>query len=109
MFVTIVIAALIVNGLFDAAGLIPQVRPTRADVFGEVTVGYTLLLNLLATGAFAVLLGLTRRRGATDPVCGMRVDRAQAIVRVTGDRTHWFCSEDCAEAFDLDMHDSMRY
>jgi hypothetical protein len=71
MFVTIVIAALIVDRLFDAAGLIPQARPTRADVFGEVTVGYTLLLNLLATIAFAVLLGLTRRRGATDPVCGM--------------------------------------
>ena len=48
MFVTIVIAALIVDGLFDAAGLIPSARPTRADVFGEVTVGYTLVLNVLA-------------------------------------------------------------
>jgi uncharacterized membrane protein YraQ (UPF0718 family)/YHS domain-containing protein len=109
MFVTIVIAALIVDGLFDAAGLIPQARPTRAEVFGEVTVGYKLVLNVLATVAFAVLLGLTRRRGATDPVCGMRVDRAQATARVTGGRTHWFCSEGCADSFDEDTHGSMRY
>jgi uncharacterized membrane protein YraQ (UPF0718 family)/YHS domain-containing protein len=109
MFVTIVIAALIVDGLFDAAGLIPQARPTRADVFGEVTVGYTLVLNVLATVAFAVLLGLTRRRGAIDPVCGMRVDRTQAVARVTDGRTHWFCSEGCADSFDVDTHDSVRY
>ena len=102
MFVTIVIAALIVDGLFDAAGLIPSARPTRADVFGEVTVGYTLVLNVLATAAFAALLGLTRWRGATDPVCGMRVDRAQAITRVTDGRMRWFCSEGCADAFDAD-------
>jgi uncharacterized membrane protein YraQ (UPF0718 family)/YHS domain-containing protein len=108
MFVTIVIAALIVDRLFDAAGLIPQARPTRADVFGEVTVGHTLVLNVLATVAFVVLLGLTRRRGATDPVCGMKVDRAQAIVRVTGEETHWFCSESCAATFDANTHGSLR-
>jgi uncharacterized protein len=100
MFMTIVIAALIVDGLFDAAGLIPQARPTRAEVFGEVTIGYTLVLNALATLAFVALLTLTHRRGATDPVCGMRVDRTQAIAREAGGRTHWFCSESCAEAFD---------
>jgi uncharacterized membrane protein YraQ (UPF0718 family)/YHS domain-containing protein len=104
MFVTIVIAALIVDGLFDAAGLIPQARPTRADVFGEVTVGYTLVLDVLATIAFVVLLGLTRRRGATDPVCGMRVDRTQAVTRVTGGRTRWFCSEGCAKTFEARAH-----
>jgi uncharacterized protein len=100
MFVTIVIAALIVDGLFDAAGLIPRVRPTRGEVFGAVTVDYTLVLNVLATLAFAALLGLTRRRGTIDPVCGMRVDRTQAIVRVADGRTRWFCSEGCAETFD---------
>jgi hypothetical protein len=109
MFVTIVIAALIVDGLFDAAGLIPQARPTRAEVFGEVTIGYTLVLNVLATVAFATLLGLARRRGETDPVCGMRVDRTQAITRVTDGRTHWFCSEDCADSFDVNTHESVRY
>ncbi|HEY2282522.1 MAG TPA: permease [Solirubrobacteraceae bacterium] len=109
MFVTIVIAALIVDGLFGAAGLIPQARPTRAEVFGEVAVDYTLLLNVLATIAFAVLLGLTRRHGVTDPVCGMKVDRTQATVRVRDGRTHWFCSEGCAHSFDADPRDAMRY
>jgi uncharacterized protein len=109
MFVTIVIAALIVDGLFDAAGLIPRTRPTQAEVFGEVTVGYTLVLNVLATVASAVLWGLTLRRGATDPVCGMKVDRTQAIARVVDGRTHWFCSEGCASSFDANVHSSMRY
>ncbi len=109
MFVTIVIAALIVDGLFDTAGLIPQARPTRAEVFGEVTIGYTFVLNMLATVALATLLGLTRRRGATDSVCGMRVDRSQAITRVTDGRTHWFCSRGCAETFDEETRDSLRY
>jgi uncharacterized membrane protein YraQ (UPF0718 family)/YHS domain-containing protein len=108
MFVTIVIAALIVDGLFGAAGLIPQARPTRSEVFGEVTVGYTMALNALATIAFAVLLGLTRRRGATDPVCGMQVDRAQALTRVRDGRTHWFCSESCAGTFDADGSGAVR-
>src|SRR5436190_597524 len=36
MFVTMVLAALIVDGVFSAAGLIPSARPNRADVFGSV-------------------------------------------------------------------------
>ena len=37
MFVTMVIAALIVNGIFSALGLIPTgPRPTRADIFSQV-------------------------------------------------------------------------
>jgi uncharacterized membrane protein YraQ (UPF0718 family)/YHS domain-containing protein len=100
MFVTIVIAALIVNGAFDAAGLIPRTRPTRADVFGEVKVDYTLVLNVLATAALAALLALTARRGAIDPVCGMKVDRSRALTRETDGRTQWFCSRGCADAFD---------
>ncbi len=109
MFVTIVIAALIVDGLFDAAGLIPRTRPTRAEVFGEVTLDYMFALNVLATLAFAALVGLTRRRGATDPVCGMQVDRTQAIVRVVDGQTHWFCSEDCADSFETVPRDAVRY
>ncbi len=108
MFVTIVIAALIVDGLFDAAGLIPRTRPTQAEVFGEVTVDYTLVLNVLATVAFLALLGLTRRRGASDPVCGMKVDRANAITRELGGRTYWFCSTGCADSFDPSPRDALR-
>jgi YHS domain-containing protein len=35
-------------------------------------------------------------------VCGMRVDRAQAIKRGTGADTVLLCSEHCARAFDRD-------
>lgn len=61
MFVTIVIAALIVDGLFSAAGLIPSVRPTRAQVFGEVSLDYTFVLNVLASFGFVALLALSTR------------------------------------------------
>ena len=85
MFVTMVIAALIVNGLFSALGLLPTgPRPTRADIFSAVHVDYKLALNLLGLAIFAGLFWLTARRGATDPVCGMNVDRAKAVEQ--GDR-----------------------
>ncbi len=69
MFVTIVIAALIVDGVFGLAGLIPTgPRPSRGDVFGSVEVDYKLFLNLLGLGIFAVLMWLTRaRRGIGSP------------------------------------------
>jgi YHS domain-containing protein len=68
-----------------------------------------MALNALATVAFAVLFGLTHRHGATDPVCGMRVDRTQAIARVKDGRKHWFCSEGCAERFDTDRSGPVRH
>jgi uncharacterized protein len=67
MFVTIVLAALIVSGLFSIAGLIPHARPTRADIFSPLKVDYRLFMNVLATVTFAALFGLTLRRSAADP------------------------------------------
>ena len=40
-------------------------------------------INILGVAIFAALFWLTRRRGATDPVCGMKVDRAKAIHRAS--------------------------
>jgi uncharacterized membrane protein YraQ (UPF0718 family) len=71
MFVTIVLAALIVEGLFSAAGLVPHIRPSRADIFGSIAVDYTLFANLLGVAVFAGLFGLTMRRGAVRSACGM--------------------------------------
>jgi hypothetical protein len=80
MFITMVLAALIVNGIFTALGLIPTgLRPTRADIFGSIAVNYKLALNVLGLAIFAALFWLTARRGATDPVCGMKVDRVEAL------------------------------
>jgi len=66
MFVTMVVAALVVDLLFGALGLIPTgPRPSRADVFGSIEVDYKLFLNVFATVVFAVLFGLTMHGGAT--------------------------------------------
>ena len=100
MFVTMVIAALIVDGIFSALGLIPTgPRPTRADIFSQVQVNYKLALNLLATAVFIGLFWLTKRRGAKDPVCGMTVDRGKAVTSEVGGTTYYFCSTDCRHAF----------
>jgi uncharacterized membrane protein YraQ (UPF0718 family) len=65
MFVTMVLAALIIQGLFSVLGLIPSgPRPTRSDVFGSLAVNYKLVLNVCALVVFAALFWLTRRGGA---------------------------------------------
>jgi uncharacterized protein len=102
MFVTIVIAALLVDGLFGVAGLIPDTRPSRADIFGSVELDYKLVLNFLGLAVFAALFYLTARRGATDPVCGMKVDRSKAVRAAHAGRIHFFCSEDCRSQFEAD-------
>jgi len=61
MFVTMVIAALIVDLIFGLAGLIPETRPTRNDIFGSVQLDYKLALTLLGLAIFSVLFWLPRR------------------------------------------------
>jgi uncharacterized membrane protein YraQ (UPF0718 family)/YHS domain-containing protein len=101
MFVTMVVSALLVAGVFALLGLTPTgPRPDRADIFGSVQVNYKLVLNVIGVVVFAVLLWLTQRRGVTDSVCGMRVDRDKAVTRTDGSRTAYFCSEGCAERWE---------
>jgi uncharacterized membrane protein YraQ (UPF0718 family)/YHS domain-containing protein len=101
MFVTMVIAALVVDALFSGLGLIPSgPRPSRADIFGMVALDYKLALNVLGLLLFVGLLWLTRRRGVTDPVCGMKVDRAKALTAHHGGDTYYFCSEHCKDQFE---------
>jgi uncharacterized membrane protein YraQ (UPF0718 family)/YHS domain-containing protein len=99
MFVTIVIAALLVDAFFGGLGLIPPVHPTRADVFGSVKLNYKLVLNVIALLVFAALMGLTLKRGATDPVCGMKVDRQRAVRLQRRGQLHFFCSEHCLHEY----------
>jgi len=102
MFVTMVVAALIVDGIFSALGLIPTgPRPTRADIFSQVQVNYKLALNVLGFVIFTALFWLTKRLGATDPVCGMKIDRDRAVTAVIGGDTYYFCSEHCRQAFEM--------
>jgi uncharacterized membrane protein YraQ (UPF0718 family)/YHS domain-containing protein len=102
MFVTIVLAALAVDGLFSLFGLIPDTRPSRSDIFGSVQLDYKLVLNILGLAIFAALFYLTVRRGATDPVCGMKVDRARAVRKEIDGQTFYFCSDHCWHAFEAD-------
>ena len=62
MLVTIIVAALIVDGVFGLVGLVPTgPRPTRTDVFGQIGLDYKLVLNVAATAIFIALFWLSRR------------------------------------------------
>jgi uncharacterized membrane protein YraQ (UPF0718 family) len=68
MYVTIVVAALAIDLVFGALGLIPTgARPTRDDIFGSVQLDYKLVLNVLGLFVFAALFWLTARPGAGEP------------------------------------------
>ncbi len=101
MFITMVCAALIIDVSFSVLGLIPHgPRPSRGEIFGTITVNSELFLNVLAIVIFAALLWLTQRRGVSDPVCGMRVDRAKALRRNRPGGVYYFCSVGCRDAFE---------
>jgi uncharacterized protein len=101
MFLTMALAALIVDGIFSALGLVPTgPRPTRGDIFGSIEVNYKLALNLLGLVIFAAMFWLTSRRGATDPVCGMKVDRDKALTREIAGERLYFCSEQCLQDYE---------
>jgi uncharacterized protein len=102
MFVTMVIAALLIDGFFTALGLVPESRPSRSDIFGAVELDYKLVLNVIATLVFVALFWLTMRRGVTDPVCGMKVDQQKALTFEHAGRSHFFCSNRCLSKFEAD-------
>jgi uncharacterized protein len=103
LLVTMVIAALIVQGVFGLFGLVPSgVRPSHSDIFSGVHVDYKLVLNAIGLLLFAALFALTVRRGVTDPVCGMKVDRSKGLRLEFAGRTIHFCCEGCREKFESD-------
>ena len=99
MFVTMAAAALVIDAAFSGAGLIPGSRPTRGAVFGSVSLDYKLILDVIALVAFVGLVAITARKGVTDPVCGMRVDRAKALTAVYDGREVHFCSAHCRDVY----------
>ena len=103
MYVTMVAAALIVDAVFSAAGLVPTgPRPTKDDVFGQIELDYKFVLNMVALAVFVALFWLTKRRGATDPSCGMTVDRSKALHAEHDGTTYYFCSEHCRHRFEAE-------
>jgi YHS domain-containing protein len=107
MFLTMVISALIVDGLFSGLSLIPTARPSRAEIFSSIKIDYKLFTNILGLAVFATLFALTMRRGASDPVCGMKVDRAKAVRMDFAGQTFYFCSRHCAHAFEISPHEHL--
>jgi YHS domain-containing protein len=102
MLAAIVAGALAIDGLFSALGLIPHSRPSIDSITDRgISLNYTAVLNAIFTLVGGLLLWLTIRRGATDPVCGMRVDRraTQHIAHHAG-RSYFFCSAGCRAAFE---------
>jgi uncharacterized membrane protein YraQ (UPF0718 family) len=60
MLLTMILAALAVDGIFSAAGLVPTTRPSRGDIFGSVQLDYKLVLNILGLVVFLALFWLSR-------------------------------------------------
>ncbi len=102
MFASMVVAALAVDGIFSAAGLVPSHRPSVASIAGRsVTLNYTAVLNIVFLAVAVTLFALTLRRGAKDPVCGMTVDRFKTQHRsVVDGKTFYFCGAGCKRKFD---------
>jgi len=69
MLLTMIVAALAIDALFSAAGLIPETRPSRDDIFGTVELDYKLALNVLGTAVFVALFWLSRRDAAAAHSC----------------------------------------
>jgi uncharacterized membrane protein YraQ (UPF0718 family)/YHS domain-containing protein len=104
MFVSMVLAALAVDGIFNALGLVPTTRPSIDSISSRgISWNYTTVLNIVFLAIAAALFGLTLRRGAKDPVCGMTVDRgAGKPTSVYEGRAYYFCSEDCKARFEAE-------
>jgi uncharacterized membrane protein YraQ (UPF0718 family)/YHS domain-containing protein len=103
MFAAIVLAALVVSAIFGVAGLIPSERPDVDSITARgVEWNYTTVLNILFFGVALVLWGLTLRRGARDPVCGMTVDRSTEFTSEWAGKTYYFCGAGCKRRFDAE-------
>jgi uncharacterized membrane protein YraQ (UPF0718 family) len=96
-------AGLAVEGIFALFGAIPTARP-ETIVPEHFQWNYTTYLNILFLGVFGVLVWLSRRSPsevhATDPMCGMQVEKSAAPAHLVHDGVDvWFCSDHCRERY----------
>jgi uncharacterized membrane protein YraQ (UPF0718 family) len=103
MFGAMVVAALAIDRIFSAAGLVPEERPSIESITERgITWNYTAVLNIVFTLVAAALFALTVRRRAHDPVCGMAVDRGNALSLDHGGTRYYFCGPGCRDRFAAD-------
>jgi len=104
------VAGLATEYLFKGAGLVPNTRPVQI-VPESIRWDHTTVLNVLALVIFAGIYWLHRNKTrygggngyATDPVCGMQVETANAPATDSFQgRTHYFCSDRCQARFATD-------
>lgn len=104
------VAGLVIDVVFHAVGAVPATRPTVVAATG-VGLNVTTVLDVAALGLFAVFFHLHRSRDrlgggtgfATDPVCGMQVQPADAPASLRhGSSRVWFCCEGCRDRFVTD-------
>ena len=104
------ISGLVVELIFDTAGLIPTSRP-RNIAETSFHWNYTTILNLRFLAVAGYLYWLYRNRDrlgggtgyAIDSVCGMQVQTANAPAHARHDEQEvWFCSDHCAGKFQSD-------
>jgi uncharacterized membrane protein YraQ (UPF0718 family) len=102
MFTAMVIAALVVDGIFSALDLVPTQRPSIHSITERpIAWNYTSWLNILFALVAAALVALTLRRGAKDPVCGMTVDKHKTPHHSEHEgATYYFCGAGCKRKFD---------
>ena len=103
-WVAMALAGLVVEAIFGGLGWIPSSHALLAT--SGVATAVTAVLNVVALVALGFLVSLSRstpagRAHATDPVCGMQVERqlAPAQTRYRG-QTILFCSEGCRDRFE---------
>ena len=103
MFGAMVAAALAIDGIFSAAGLVPEERPSIDSITERgITWNYTAVLNIVFTLVAGALFALTVRGRAHDPVCGMAVDRGNALSLEHGGTRYYFCGPGCRDRFAAD-------
>ncbi|OJY46361.1 permease [Pseudonocardia sp. 73-21] len=104
------VAGLATEYLFTAVHLVPATRPVTVVPTG-VHWDYTTILNIIALVVFAGIYWLYRSRDrfgggggyATDVVCGMQVEKANAPATAEHQgQLLYFCSDRCRERFTTD-------
>jgi len=104
-FVTMAFSGFLMEQLFDALGIIPNLASGQtASEQTYFKIDYTLFLNAIAFGLTGFLFYVYRRGlGAPgqyrDPVCGMRTDEEGPSAEYDGE-SYYFCSNTCKRAFE---------
>jgi uncharacterized membrane protein YraQ (UPF0718 family) len=111
LWCTMSLAGLAIDGLFRLTNLTPSGHHV-ALLAGDFPLGATLVLNILAALILLAIWLLARSSAlsdhiATDPVCGMSVEKSSAAATAQqGTTTYYFCSPSCRDRFVAELSES---